>query len=342
MPTPPTNSHTYQTPMSTPTNRPPNPSQPAPSPSSVPPTPLQTLVDFLLTSTTFSASPPSSPSSQPLCPICITTPDSPIQITLPTCTHIFDTDCLSRYILSGYNNCPFCRTEWYILPADLTIGVRHIDSDDDDDFIWTLLSVEDMDRSQPFADENGNLVFRERDEDSSSWTTDEDMTDRNDTGNSTDEPELEVTFQPRSHAEAQVLARATLSGPGSDDWSVRLRPRNGRNNRADQAFDIPNRTRDGRSRSPRRSQGDIVRGVQRGRSQESSARQLERRQAEWLRWVREDDERMLRERREARERARQLERESETGREAGRDREGQTEEERTRKWFNWSEDPSER
>lgn len=66
------------------------------------------------------------PSSPLICPICLTpllTAELPaLQIILSSCKHVFCADCLSRYILAGYNTCPLCRSQWYEIPEGATTG----------------------------------------------------------------------------------------------------------------------------------------------------------------------------------------------------------------------------
>ncbi|KAF2702752.1 hypothetical protein K504DRAFT_508712 [Pleomassaria siparia CBS 279.74] len=97
--------------------------------------PAPSLTDFLLTHCTYVSYPsplPSSPSSttpslsthtSEICAICLCTlstiPHRIIQVNIAPCHHIFDADCLSRYLLAGFNRCPLCRRNWYEVPSDV-------------------------------------------------------------------------------------------------------------------------------------------------------------------------------------------------------------------------------
>lgn len=62
--------------------------------------------------------------SHPRCPICycslVASLHRVIQVDLPSCKHLFCSECLSRHILAGYNTCPLCRAKWYDIPPGAT------------------------------------------------------------------------------------------------------------------------------------------------------------------------------------------------------------------------------
>ncbi|KAF2110526.1 hypothetical protein BDV96DRAFT_604086 [Lophiotrema nucula] len=83
---------------------------------------LNSLVDFFISYCVHIIDTTSIPNSQ--CPICLETLSEitgarVVQVNFPGCRHAFDSDCLSRYVLSDYNRYPCCRTVWFEKVDDL-------------------------------------------------------------------------------------------------------------------------------------------------------------------------------------------------------------------------------
>ncbi|PSN70027.1 hypothetical protein BS50DRAFT_662062 [Corynespora cassiicola Philippines] len=85
--------------------------------------------------------PSQSPGSALDCSIClssvVSSSDGGIQVDNGACRHTFDAECLSRYVLAGYNNCPLCREIWFEIPADATTA-RTVDREAEGE--WENLS----------------------------------------------------------------------------------------------------------------------------------------------------------------------------------------------------------
>jgi len=68
------------------------------------------------------------------CPICLTTLAESVhrivQVSLATCHHALDEDCLTRYILAGFTRCPLCRTEWYDIPEGATTNLNAVSAEE--------------------------------------------------------------------------------------------------------------------------------------------------------------------------------------------------------------------